>query len=102
MGTKAVGKGLDDPEMEPVWQALSEAGLVAFLHPHYGLGSGAKEAWGERENGHVLSLAIGFPTETTIVRPPWSDPHFFSLYSSLPTRPSHDSFSRGFMTAIPA
>jgi aminocarboxymuconate-semialdehyde decarboxylase len=87
MGTKAVGKGLDDPEMEPVWHALSEAGLVVFLHPHYGLGSGAKEAWGERENGHVLSLAIGFPTETTIVRPPWSDPNrsFKFLILSFPS-----------------
>lgn len=66
MGTKAVGKGLDDPSLEPVWEALSAAGLVVFLHPHYGLGSGAKEAWGNRDNGHVLSLALGFPMETTI------------------------------------
>jgi hypothetical protein len=28
-----------------------------FLHPHYGLGA---DAWGERENGHVLPL--GFPS----------------------------------------
>jgi predicted TIM-barrel fold metal-dependent hydrolase len=67
MGTKAFGKGLDDPELEPVWKALTDSGLVIFLHPHYGLGSGSKEAWGEAENGHVLPLALGFPMETTIV-----------------------------------
>jgi predicted TIM-barrel fold metal-dependent hydrolase len=101
MGTKAVGKGLDDPEMEPVWQALSEAGLVVFLHPHYGLGSGAKELYGERDNGHVLSLAIGFPTETTVVcpRPPWYP--FLILFISFP-RPSHGSFLQVFMIVTPA
>ncbi|KAG8776658.1 hypothetical protein FRC16_004431 [Serendipita sp. 398] len=66
MGTRGVGKGLDDPALEPVWQALAETQLVVFLHPHYGLGQGAKEAWGERDNGHVLPLAMGFPMETTI------------------------------------
>jgi aminocarboxymuconate-semialdehyde decarboxylase len=67
MGTKAIGKGLDDPEMEPVWQALAEARLVVFLHPHYGLGTGAQEAWGDQNYGHVLPLALGFPVETAIV-----------------------------------
>ncbi|PVG03279.1 hypothetical protein CPB86DRAFT_856283 [Serendipita vermifera] len=66
MGTKGVGKGLDDPDMEVVWEALADTKLVVFLHPHYGLGSGAKEAWGDRDNGHVLPLAMGFPMETTI------------------------------------
>jgi aminocarboxymuconate-semialdehyde decarboxylase len=67
MGTKAIGKGLDDPEMEPVWQALAETRLVVFLHPHYGLGVGAQEAWGDQDYGHVLPLALGFPVETAIV-----------------------------------
>ncbi|CCA68180.1 related to 2-amino-3-carboxylmuconate-6-semialdehyde decarboxylase [Serendipita indica DSM 11827] len=65
MGTRGIGKGLDDPALEPLWEALSNTKLVVFLHPHYGLGSGAKEAWGDQENGHVLPLAIGFPVETT-------------------------------------
>ncbi|KAE9410126.1 hypothetical protein BT96DRAFT_912980 [Gymnopus androsaceus JB14] len=38
------------------------AGLVVFIHPHYGVG----KAWGEKDNGHVLPLALGFPFETTV------------------------------------
>ncbi|KAI0751524.1 amidohydrolase 2 [Daedaleopsis nitida] len=62
MGTKGLGKGLDDAALEPIWGALEKAGLVVFLHPHYGL----ENVWGEKENGHVLPLALGFPLETTI------------------------------------
>ncbi|KAI0824702.1 amidohydrolase 2 [Trametes gibbosa] len=63
MGTRGLGKGLDDAALEPVWAAIEKAGLVIFLHPHYGVD---KDAWGERENGHVLPLALGFPFETTV------------------------------------
>lgn len=63
MGTRGVGKGLDDDALEPVWEAIAQAGLVVFLHPHYGVDG---KAWGEKENGHVLPLALGFPFETTI------------------------------------
>lgn len=65
MGTRGVGKGLDDEALEPVWAAIEEAGLVVFLHPHYGVDG---KAWGDKDNGHVLPLALGFPFETTIVR----------------------------------
>lgn len=64
MGTKGIGKGLDDDALDPVWDAIEKAGLVVFLHPHYGVES---SQWGEKENGHVLPLALGFPFETTIV-----------------------------------
>lgn len=64
MGTKGIGKGLDDPALDPVWDAIERAQLVVFLHPHYGVNA---EAWGEENNGHVLPLALGFPFETTIV-----------------------------------
>lgn len=64
MGTRGVGRGLDDDALDPVWAAIEEAGLVVFLHPHYGVDS---KAWGDKENGHVLPLALGFPFETTIV-----------------------------------
>lgn len=65
LGTTGLGKGLDDPELVPVFEALQEARLPVFLHPHYGLPS---DVWGERagEYGHVLPLALGFPLETTI------------------------------------
>ena len=64
VGTRGAGLGLDDPALEPLWAALAETGLVVFLHPHYGLGA---QAWGPRDNGHVLPLALGFPFETTTV-----------------------------------
>ncbi len=65
LGTTGLGKGLDDPELLPIFQALQYAELPIFLHPHYGLPS---SVWGERANdyGHVLPLALGFPLETTI------------------------------------
>ena len=64
MGTRGIGQGLDDERLDPVWKALADAGLVVFLHPHYGVD---QSAWGEKNNGHVLPLALGFPFETTIV-----------------------------------
>jgi predicted TIM-barrel fold metal-dependent hydrolase len=64
ISTRGVGQGLDDPALEPLWASLAETGLVVFLHPHYGVGA---QAWGTRDNGHVLPLALGFPFETTIV-----------------------------------
>lgn len=63
MGTRGVGKGLDDDALDPVWAAIEAAGLVVFIHPHYGVGQ-----LGEKKNyGHVLPLALGFPFETTVV-----------------------------------
>lgn len=66
LGTSGLGKGLDDPAMLPIFEALAAAELTIFLHPHYGL---PNDVWGPRssaEYGHVLPLALGFPMETTI------------------------------------
>ncbi|EIW82359.1 amidohydrolase 2 [Coniophora puteana RWD-64-598 SS2] len=63
MGTRGVGAGLDDNTLEPLWEAIQASGLVVFIHPHYGVDS---TAFGPRDNGHVLPLALGFPFETTI------------------------------------
>ena len=67
IGTSGLGKGLDDPAMEPIWNALQKNKTMVFLHPHYGL---PDEAFGGKEivarSGHVLPLALGFPLETTI------------------------------------
>ncbi|KAJ7498722.1 amidohydrolase 2 [Mycena latifolia] len=63
MGTRGIGKGLDDEALDPVWAALEKAKLVAFIHPHYSLN---EKEWGDQANGHVLPLALGFPFETTI------------------------------------
>ncbi|KAF5024010.1 hypothetical protein F66182_3956 [Fusarium sp. NRRL 66182] len=66
LGTSGLGKGLDDPDLLPIFEALAQTQLTVFLHPHYGL---PNEVWGPRasaEYGHVLPLALGFPMETTI------------------------------------
>ncbi|CEI39414.1 hypothetical protein FVEN_g8638 [Fusarium venenatum] len=66
LGTSGLGKGLDDPDLLPIFEALARADLTVFLHPHYGL---PNDVWGPRasaEYGHVLPLALGFPMETTI------------------------------------
>lgn len=65
LGTSGLGKGLDDPDLLPIFNALAEANMTIFLHPHYGL---SNEVWGPRAEsyGHVLPLALGFPMETTI------------------------------------
>ncbi|KAJ5587399.1 2-amino-3-carboxymuconate-6-semialdehyde decarboxylase [Penicillium hispanicum] len=67
MGTSGLGDGLDDPRLDPIWEALQDTQQLIFLHPHYGL---PNEAFGGSEitsrYGHVLPLALGFPLETTI------------------------------------
>ncbi|KEQ90479.1 hypothetical protein AUEXF2481DRAFT_45034 [Aureobasidium subglaciale EXF-2481] len=65
IGTSGLGAGLDDPAMNPIWNALQETKQLVFLHPHYGLPA---SVYGDRANdyGHVLPLALGFPLETTI------------------------------------
>jgi predicted TIM-barrel fold metal-dependent hydrolase len=63
ISSQGLGNGLDDDRLEPVWAKLAEKGLLVFLHPHYGVGD---NVWGQKDNGHVLPLALGFTFETTI------------------------------------
>ncbi|KAM7191409.1 amidohydrolase [Naviculisporaceae sp. PSN 640] len=67
LGTSGLGTGLDDPDLLPIFTALADANLTIFLHPHYGL---PNEVYGpadrQKQYGHVLPLALGFPMETTI------------------------------------
>ena len=65
LGTRGIGRGLDDERLEPFWEKVEKEGLTLFLHPHYGIG--ANGLFGERDNGHVLPLALGFPYETAAV-----------------------------------
>lgn len=62
IGTMGIGRGLDDPTLDPLWKSLSSASLTVFIHPHYGVDP---SAFGTLDNGHVLPLALGFPFETT-------------------------------------
>ncbi|QIW94946.1 hypothetical protein AMS68_000464 [Peltaster fructicola] len=65
MGTSGCGKGLDDPALDDVYEALQTNGQFIFLHPHYGLPSSLYGPYAN-DYGHVLPLALGFPLETTI------------------------------------
>ncbi|CAK5275386.1 unnamed protein product [Mycena citricolor] len=80
MGTRGIGNGLDDAALDPVWGALEAAGLVVFIHPHYGVDNAA---WGPKDNGHVLPLALGFPFETTIATTRLILAGVFDRYPSL-------------------
>tara|TARA_B100001105_G_C22361842_1_gene430708 strand:- start:220 stop:1311 length:1092 start_codon:yes stop_codon:yes gene_type:complete len=61
IGTSGYGKGLDDINMEPIYQELEKNQLILFVHPHYGI-SGENLS----KYGHSLELALGFPFETSI------------------------------------
>ena len=39
LGTPGAGHGLDHENMKDVLHAISDAGLLIFLHPHYGVGN---------------------------------------------------------------
>jgi aminocarboxymuconate-semialdehyde decarboxylase len=70
IGSRGKGKGLDDPDLEPLWACAEKYNQPLFLHPHYGVGAdsiGESGLFGTRENGHVLPLALGFPFETASV-----------------------------------
>jgi predicted TIM-barrel fold metal-dependent hydrolase len=60
LGTHGLGKGLDDPAMDPLYRALEAGELMAFVHPHYGVGNEHFKG-----TGHSLPLALGFTFETT-------------------------------------
>jgi aminocarboxymuconate-semialdehyde decarboxylase len=61
MGTSGLGKGLDDPRLQPMWAAIEANDLMVFLHPHYGVGSEHYHG-----TGHALALALGFPFEVQL------------------------------------
>lgn len=59
IGADVNGSDLDDPSLEPVWEALEEAGLVTILHP-----AGFTEA--RRLTDYYLVNVIGMPLSTTL------------------------------------
>ena len=82
LGTTGLGAGLDDPNLNPVWQAVEKASLLLFIHPHYGLPT---DVFGPRaqDSGHVLPLSLGFPLETTIAFTRMYLSGVFARYPSL-------------------
>jgi predicted TIM-barrel fold metal-dependent hydrolase len=61
LGSRLGGRALDHEELRPVWQALSAAGLVVFIHPHDGIGTGELDGWGA-----FLPVGVGFPIESSL------------------------------------
>ncbi len=53
------GRNLDDPTLEPVWEAAQELGAFVFVHPF-------KVAAADRLKSYYLTNLIGNPLETTI------------------------------------
>jgi aminocarboxymuconate-semialdehyde decarboxylase len=59
IGADINGTDLDDPALEPVWEALEASGLVTILHP-----AGFTEA--RRLTDYYLVNVIGMPLSTTL------------------------------------
>ena len=59
VGSNVDGRNLDDPALEPVWQAAGELGAFILVHPH-------KIAARERMKSYYLTNLIGNPLETTL------------------------------------
>jgi aminocarboxymuconate-semialdehyde decarboxylase len=57
IGTNIAGRDLDDPDLQPVFEAIAERSIPVFIHP-WDVGSGARLA---RYNA---MYTIGMPTET--------------------------------------
>ena len=61
LGTSGYGKGLDDPNMDIIYEEIEKNNLVLFIHPHYGI-----KGENLSKYGHSLELSLGFPFETSI------------------------------------
>jgi aminocarboxymuconate-semialdehyde decarboxylase len=59
IGTNVQGRNLDDPALEPFWQACEEVGAAIFVHP-------ASVFAPERTSKYRLVFAVGYTSETGI------------------------------------
>ncbi|MEX2031838.1 MAG: amidohydrolase family protein, partial [Dehalococcoidia bacterium] len=57
-GSRLCGRMLDEPDLDPVWEALAVTGMPFVVHPHYSLR--AQELSGY---GMTPLVALGFPFE---------------------------------------
>ena len=59
IGTNVKGNNLDDPSLEPLWEAAEDLGAFILVHPH-------KIAGADRMKNYYLKNVVGNPLETTI------------------------------------
>jgi aminocarboxymuconate-semialdehyde decarboxylase len=59
LASNVLGKNLDDPGFEPLWQAAEEVGTFLFVHPNNVAGA-------DRLKPYYLANLIGNPLDTTI------------------------------------
>lgn len=57
--SNVLGTNLDDPALEPLWQAAEQLGAFLFIHPHNLAGA-------DRLKSYYLGNLIGNPLDTTI------------------------------------
>ena len=55
-----LGRNLDDPALEGLWEAASRLAVPVFIHPQSGLGGARLVGYGQ-----TLTLGLSFPFETT-------------------------------------
>jgi len=60
LGTRPSEKHLDDPDLNPLWEAVENSALPLFLHPSHALGVD----WMHRY-GHAMVQSLGFSFEIT-------------------------------------
>jgi aminocarboxymuconate-semialdehyde decarboxylase len=60
VGTQVRQANLDDPALEPVWEAACERDVPVVVHP------GSASLGGERMSRYFLANTVGNPTETTL------------------------------------
>jgi aminocarboxymuconate-semialdehyde decarboxylase len=58
IGTRVVDRQLDDPALEPFWDAVEELGIALFIHPEHG----PDPLWSD----YYLVNLIGNPVHTTV------------------------------------
>ncbi len=58
IGTNVNGLGLDEPELDPFWAAVSEADVPIVVHP-------AELGGPERQRRYFMHILVGNPSETT-------------------------------------